>query len=94
MKLREDFQNLLPESAQENFVVVPKRSLQLAFASISILALGIGLAMGTLLFGSILGGLAMGVCLIASLVLGKIINKHETTALSHLENRDEVSRVD
>ncbi len=94
MKLREDFQDLLPESARAEFVAVPKRSLQLAFASISILALGIGLAIGTLLVGSILGGLAMGVCFIASLVLGKLINKHETTALSHLENRDDAPRVD
>lgn len=94
MKLREDFQNLLPESERGELVVVPRRSLQLAFASISILALGIGLAIGLLILGSPLGGFAIAGCFIVSMVLGRCINKHETKVLNRIENRDKGPLVD
>lgn len=79
MNPREDLQHLLPETAREHLVVLPKKSLQFATISISTLTLGIGIAIGTLALGSTTGAIALVVCFILSRVLGCYINKHETT---------------
>ena len=88
MKIVQSFQNLIPEAVRDELVVVPKRSIQLAFASISILALGIGIALGMFILGSPLGAFAMAGCYMVSMVLGRMITKHETKVLNRVENRD------
>ena len=85
MNPKEDLQHLLPETAREQLVVLPKKSFQLATISISTLTFGIGIAIGTLAMGSTTGAIAMVVCFILSRVLGYYINKHDTTIVRRFE---------
>ena len=85
MNPRENLQHLLPESAREELVVLPKKSIQYATISISTLTLGIGIAKGTLAMGSTTGAIALVVCFILSRVLGYYINKHETMIVRRFE---------
>jgi hypothetical protein len=86
MTPKENLQHLIPEQARDELIVLPKRSLQLATISISTLTLGLGIAIGTLIQGSTLGGIALGLCFIVSRVLGSLINKHEAALLSRFES--------
>ena len=85
MNPRENLQHLLPESAREQLVVLPKKSIQYATISISTLTLGIGIAIGTLAMGSTTGVIALVACFILSRVLGYYINKHEATMVRRFE---------
>lgn len=85
MNSRECFQHLLPETAREDLVVLPKKSIRYATISISTLILGIGIAIGTLAMGSTTGGIALVMCFILSRVSGYYINKHDTMILRRFE---------
>jgi len=85
MNPREDLQHLLPETAREQLVVLPKKSIQYATISISTLTLGIGIAIGTSVMGSATGAIALMACFILSRVLGNYINKHESIIVKRFE---------
>ncbi len=73
----------MPESAQEELIVLPKRSMKYGMISISILTLGFGVAMGTLVMGSTVGVIALVICVIASRILGYFVNKQESITVRH-----------
>lgn len=87
MNTRQNLQHLLPDHAREELIVLTKRSFQLSTISISILTLGAGIAIGTLIQGSTRGGIALVLCFIGSRILGAVIQKHEDAALERFESR-------
>lgn len=85
MNPREDLQYLIPETAREHLIVLPKKSIQYATVSISTLTFGIGIAIGTLAMGSTTGAIALVVCFILSRVLGYYINQYEAMVVRRFD---------
>lgn len=85
MSAKNDLQHLLPETARDELLVLPKKSAQLGTLSISVLMFGLGMAVGTLVLGSTVGAIVLAVCFIVSRVLGFYLNKNEAAVISRFE---------